>query len=639
MRRHRLRLSSVAAIGMGLLLFLAAGALLPNPDRPGSPEAAALTPTAPVPLAPGGNFSTYLGDEARTSSATNEVIINSTSIPGIHLLWNYSVGSPVQSQPIVQNGTLFFGAENGYEYALSTVGGALLWRTYLGQDRNDTACGSEALGVSSTSGYLGGKLYAVGGYPVLYALNVSTGAIDWDKNLSGSDSLGVYDWSSPLLYKGAAYVGISSECGNPMVKAGLDEVVLKTHVVTEGFNSSRATNGSEIRASAAVDPTTNTIFVATGAPYSNSTKYSESIIPLNATTLQPVGNKSFRAPTTLPSTGGAFEATPTVYDPAGGVPMVADVNLNGSVYGIVQSNMTKAWTQKICCSSGETDNISLAWGGGMLYAVTPATQLGGVTYGSTARAINPLTGKSEWSVGFSQSSAGGYAAPLWVNGVLIVADQGSLLFLNASTGQLISEFNGSGDFQAPASVSRGEVYAASSNGVVYAFDLMLDASAVESTTTGSAPLTVTFSATGTGGLPQYTYAWQFGDGSSSVSQNPQYTFATRGIYSINVTVTDLAGTQATAHLQLTVLPSTAPLPSPKPVGLFGLPRDVGYAIIGGVAALILLFAAIVLVRRRRAPGPGVASRRAPSAKWQGPPAQDPSTGSGTGGRPPEPPVY
>ncbi len=55
-------------------------------------------------------------------------------------------------------------------------------------------------------------------------------------------------------------------------------------------------------------------------------------------------------------------------------------------------------------------------------------------------------------------------------------------------------------------------------------------------TSGTAPLTVTFTATNTGG-PVETWAWDFGDGETSTGQNPTHTYTSDGIYTVTLTAT------------------------------------------------------------------------------------------------------
>ncbi|TDB72367.1 lectin [Micromonospora sp. KC723] len=78
-------------------------------------------------------------------------------------------------------------------------------------------------------------------------------------------------------------------------------------------------------------------------------------------------------------------------------------------------------------------------------------------------------------------------------------------------------------------------------------------------TTGQAPLTVNFSSAGSsdpeGGA--LTYAWNFGDGTSSTAANPTKTYNANGNYTATLTVRDPEGATGTANVRITV-GNTAP---------------------------------------------------------------------------------
>ncbi|MFO7822728.1 MAG: PKD domain-containing protein, partial [Cyclobacterium sp.] len=73
-----------------------------------------------------------------------------------------------------------------------------------------------------------------------------------------------------------------------------------------------------------------------------------------------------------------------------------------------------------------------------------------------------------------------------------------------------------------------------------------------SVNTGNAPLTVSFTGTGSTGSGSLSYLWDFGDGSSSTLADPEHTFTTAGVYLVSLTVTDENGSTATATLSITV---------------------------------------------------------------------------------------
>ncbi|MGC8762981.1 MAG: PKD domain-containing protein [Acidobacteriota bacterium] len=77
-----------------------------------------------------------------------------------------------------------------------------------------------------------------------------------------------------------------------------------------------------------------------------------------------------------------------------------------------------------------------------------------------------------------------------------------------------------------------------------------------SPTSGTAPVTVAFSASASGGSPGYSWAWNFGDGGRSTEKNPTHTYRSGGTFTWKVTVTDGAGVTASKTGTVKV---TAPL--------------------------------------------------------------------------------
>ena len=86
------------------------------------------------------------------------------------------------------------------------------------------------------------------------------------------------------------------------------------------------------------------------------------------------------------------------------------------------------------------------------------------------------------------------------------------------------------------------------------------ASFTTNTTTGTVPLPVQFTDTSTG-IGPFTYTWDFGDigaGNTSTLQNPSHTYTTIGIYTAQLTVTNVGGT-STATRIITVNQVGAPV--------------------------------------------------------------------------------
>jgi PKD repeat protein len=95
--------------------------------------------------------------------------------------------------------------------------------------------------------------------------------------------------------------------------------------------------------------------------------------------------------------------------------------------------------------------------------------------------------------------------------------------------------------------------------------------------TGNAPLAVTFSDLSTCAT---TFAWDFGDGSSSTQQNPSHTYTVPGTYTVSLTVEGPGGTNAITKTNLITVNEPPPPPSnllvlaqPSP-GIAGVPNTL-----------------------------------------------------------------
>lgn len=253
------------------------------------------TASGAIPLevpGPPPNYPTYLGNVQRDSALNFErSAINVTSAAHLHPLWRFASNDTVASQAIVDNGVVYVGSWNGFEYALNASTGALLWKTFLGvvdQDTGPGKCG-QVLGVTATATYTKNALYVYGGPSELFALNPTTGSVLWSTSVVRAPAYGYYAWSSPLIFNGMAYVGLSSQCDLPQVPAGLDEISLASHEIVHSLNTSVPNpNGTSIWSSPAVNTSSRTIYITTGNAFGQlSSSYGESIVSLNGTTLVP----------------------------------------------------------------------------------------------------------------------------------------------------------------------------------------------------------------------------------------------------------------------------------------------------------------------------------------------------------------
>ena len=195
----------------------------------------------------------------------------------------------VASSAAEVGGVVYFGSWDGYEYALDEVTGALKWKTYLGKTVSDPRCYPLIIGVTSSAAVQDGIVYVGGGDTYWYALDAASGAVLWRVYI-GDNSIpgGNYNWSSPPLYNGYAYIGVSSNCDVPLIPGKLIQVNLRNHQITHILmTTSTEIAGAGIWTSPSVDPATNTIYLATGTA-SVPAQYqplAQAVIAVDASTL------------------------------------------------------------------------------------------------------------------------------------------------------------------------------------------------------------------------------------------------------------------------------------------------------------------------------------------------------------------
>lgn len=142
-----------------------------------------------------------------------------------------------------------------------------------------------------------------------------------------------------------------------------------------------------------------------------------------------------------------------------------------------------------------------------------------------------------------------------------------------------------------------------------------------SPTTGTSPLTVSFTSTVTDGLGPFTYAWSFGDQSSASAADTTHTYTVAGTFTAQLVVTDSRGRSGSNTISVTVAAPSGNSPGGgNPGG--GTPTGAGssappppdytpYIIVGVVVVLLVVLAAVLLSRR----GSGGSSKTPPTA-WQ-----------------------
>jgi outer membrane protein assembly factor BamB len=419
------------------------------------------------------DWSTYLHDPQRTS-ASSEQVLSPTNVRQLTKQWSFKTGGVVEGAPAVVKGVVYVGSWDGYEYALDAKTGALKWKTFLGV-ANTPACFPPAAGVSSSAAVQDGILYLGGGDDYWYALNAETGAVLW-KVYTGDSSAagGHYNWSSPLLYDGYAYIGVASMGDCPLVQGQLLKVSLNTHKIVKTLNIvPDGQVGGGIWTSPSIDPATNTIFVSTGTANIITQKWAQALLAIDATTL------TVKSLWTLPDADAVidsdFGTTPTLFTDAKGTPLVVSVNKNGYAYAFNRSDLGAGpvWQEQIAVggqspTQGDASVSSAAFGGGRLYMAGGDSTVHGVGYKGVIRALDPGTGKTLWEEGEAGTIIGGLA---YENGLVIAGAGDTIVVLNAATGERLYSYQLDGIIYTASAVAHGQIFTGSVAGTVYALGL------------------------------------------------------------------------------------------------------------------------------------------------------------------------
>src|SRR5262249_5735184 len=265
------------------------------------------------------------------------------------------------------------------------------WSTYLG-DETKTDCSPPHLGVASTATVATVKinhtskpvLFVGGGNGSYYALNANTGKVIWSR-FFGSPQQGYFMWSSPALYNGSIYIGISSIGDCPLVPGE----IVKLNAANGAQQATFATTppgcpGAGIWTSPTIDESTGEVYVSTGTDGGGSCGQPE---PYAQAMLQLTKNLSliaaWKPPQSQQIIDGDFGGTPTPVSPtinATPKQLGGGANKTGFYYALNRSNMGAGpvWKSQLTAPSGDTI-ASRAGDGNRLYVAGHNTVINGTT--------------------------------------------------------------------------------------------------------------------------------------------------------------------------------------------------------------------------------------------------------------------
>src|SRR6266851_4730891 len=456
--RHAALLLAAGALGLTAMAAAPAGAVT---------SAVQLSTTSQ-------DWPTYLQNVARTS-ATTDSTLTTTGAPNLAVNWTYQAGGPIATSASIVGTTAYVGAWDGYEYAINTTNGSLIWKTYTGVTI-DPGCNPATIGVTSAAAVVNGVVYVGGGGPNFYALNASTGAILWQVYTGDNSQAGAhYNWSSPLIVGNYAYIGIASNCDNPLVQGQLLQVAISGAqqgqiVNTYNFVPNGQVGGG-VWTSPSYDAATNTIFVSTGTLAGFTQTQSQAIVALDASNL--TYKSSWQLPFSASISDSDWSTTPTLTTDAAGDQLLSVANKNGILYTFNRNNLAAGplWQRQVatggnCPTCGDGTIASGMFANGVLYYAGGHNVQNGQGAGGSLTAFDPGTGAVQWSRQTYQPILG---TPAYVNGMIGLVEGSTFEVVNAANGQLLYSYLLPSKSYGAISVANGHFYVPTVGGLLYAF--------------------------------------------------------------------------------------------------------------------------------------------------------------------------
>jgi outer membrane protein assembly factor BamB len=449
------------------------------------PTAAPSTVTVVPSILPGDWPSFLLG---KGGFNDNETAITTATAPSLTRSWTAHAGGGISSEPVVVDGTIFWGSWDGYEHATS-VSGQARWSTFLGS-MSSSQCYPTTAGVASTATVMpverNGKTTLVdfvgGGNARVFALNAATGNVLWSTALGSAN--GTFIWDSPVLYQGHLYIGTASVGECPGTAGYFFQLNSTTGAIERVLNLvPPGCLGGGVWGSPTLDADNDELYFTTsnGSTCGIDEPYAMSMVEVHAATLTIVG--SWQVPASEAAYDGDFGSTPVLF--TGRVNgasrgLVGAVNKNGIFYAFERGKISQGplWRNQIStpldgcsrCPSGDVGTAT--WDGSRLYVGSTSTTIAGKSCYGSVRELDPATGASRWQ--HCLSTAYRVMAPLIVvPGLVVVAAGPSFFVLDGTDGTTLFAYQDAAKdstFDGAATIAHGVLYLGNLDGTLFAFN-------------------------------------------------------------------------------------------------------------------------------------------------------------------------
>jgi polyvinyl alcohol dehydrogenase (cytochrome) len=427
----------------------------------------------------------------------------------LKVAWSITTGGDVVMTPTVDDGVVYFGDYGGGLWAVAAGNGQVLWT------RNVSAyTGFPAILRTSPAVWgdelIFGETSRPGHGAFIFGVNRNTGALLWSTQADAHPA--AISTSSPVIYRGVAYLGISSveedlaaqpgyQCctfrGSVVaLDAATGRILWKTYTVPAGYSG-----GGVWGSTPAIDPADNLLYVGTGNNYSvpsgvcatpastgcvppEADDHFDSVLGLDLTT----GVIRWSRPTltsdvsftgcnqsTNPACGPSYDfgSGPNLIRLPSGRLLLGIGQKSGVYWALDPRTGTVVWQTKVGPGSAlggimwgsATDGghiyVAISDYDGLPYSITSADGHTTTTDGGSWAELDAATGRILWQVADPQQASDvGYVST--ANGVVYAgstADTGTDLFvLNTADGGILWSFAGGGPVVSGAAIANGFVY-------------------------------------------------------------------------------------------------------------------------------------------------------------------------------------
>lgn len=331
------------------------------------------------------NWPGYLFDSGHSSVNSAATTITPGNDGALAPAWSaaFSPAGGFDASPVVYDGSIYIGGNNGVFYQLNEATGAVIHQITLGTEQacNETPQTSKyAYGVvdtatvapdparpgQSTVYVTGGNGTSSTGGIYLWALDAATLQPVWTTDPVTVDTEpGAVGWASPTVANGTISVGIASGCDYPLVQGGMSAFDQATGALDSSYKTvPTGALGGTIWATPASDGTST--WVATG----NSDETAAASQQGDSFAIVRLQGGVTQDRYVVPSQSGTdndFGASPTLFTGSIGgtqTSMIGDCNKNGIFYALQSQDLSAGpvWTYRLAPSgTGNLCNGGAIW--------------------------------------------------------------------------------------------------------------------------------------------------------------------------------------------------------------------------------------------------------------------------------------